>query len=183
MARFRGRGCGIVARRSARSTRAQRASSWLVGVDRCERAQPRAALRLVLTEATLAPVRTRIARCGATAVRTSQREGRASSAVELDVEVPLRRDVLERIVAVVIAVWGGGGVAIDARDSGSPLLRPVPGECAGTVVTFTRDGDVARRSELADLVVAIYVGGVVRALAGGATASTADLSAIALVSG
>ena len=140
-------------------------------------------MRLVLTEATLAPVRTRIARCGATAVRTSQREGRASSAVELDVEVPLRRDVLERIVAVVIAVWGGGGVAIDASDSGSPLLRPVPGEDAGTVVTFTRDGDVARRSELADLVVARYVGGVVRALAGGATASTADLSAIALVSG
>jgi len=103
------------------------------------------------------------------------------SPVELEVAVPSRGDLVEVVLLDVVSMWPDRGFVIDARGSGPPILRSSVDLAPRVVITLTRDGDFARRSGLPDPSVASYAGAVLRALAGGASASTADVSAYLLV--
>lgn len=98
-------------------------------------------------------------------------------AVLLVVAVPPGLALLIKTVDRAIHGWKDHGILIDARGTGAPRIVHDESIAYGTVVTITRDGDEAIRTELPEEKLSDYVGGAVKAISGGASATEAAAQA------
>lgn len=83
----------------------------------------------------------------------------------------------------IVHSWKDRGTVIDARGEGDPKISASKGLPYGTIVILTRDGDEAKRSDLAPTDVGAYLASALKALAGGASASVAAKAAASAIAG
>ncbi len=94
-------------------------------------------------------------------------------AVLLVVTIPPGLVLLITVIDRVIHGWRDHGIVVDARGTGAPRIMRERDLPYGTVVILTRDGDQAKRTDLAPDKLSDYLSGALSAIAKGASASAA----------
>ncbi|MDQ6883587.1 MAG: hypothetical protein M3077_05010 [Candidatus Dormibacteraeota bacterium] len=94
-------------------------------------------------------------------------------AVLLVIAIPPGAALLIQVIDRVIHGWRDHGIIVDARGTGAPRILAEKDLPAGTVVTLTRDGEEAKRTDLPEQKVSDYVSAALTAIAGGASAADA----------
>jgi hypothetical protein len=127
--------------------------------------------RIEMSEEEAAALATAVRAEGATA-KIDREKGLLPLAVLLVLAIPPGTGLLALVVNRIVHSWRTGGVVIDARGAGEPIIRKDRDLPFGTVVVLSRDGEVSKRTDLPEPDVAKYVAAVMKGLGGGAASES-----------
>jgi hypothetical protein len=132
------------------------------------------------SEADAQAIATEVNQLGGSAKRTDEK-GILPLVVVLAVVLPPGIAILANVINHIVHSWRDHGVLIDARGTGAPSFAQSSSIPYGTVIILTRDGETSKRTDIADVDLSKYIAEAVKAVSGGASATSAKASAEALI--